>query len=72
MRNYLSSRSFKTLSVGSGETGNHIAGILNANNGDEIDCLKYAGYVINIANGVNTDVTINFVNLQPGAVFYLF
>lgn len=29
MRNYLSSRSFKTLYAGSGETGNHIAGILN-------------------------------------------
>lgn len=30
MRNYLSSQSFNTLSAGSGETGNHIVGILNA------------------------------------------
>lgn len=72
MRNYLSSRAFDRVSVGGDDTGNNIAGVLNARNGDTVDCLKYAGHVINIGEGETGVVTVQFDNLQPGAVFHLY
>ena len=72
MRNYLSSRSFHRASVGGDDTGNNIAGVLNARNGDTVDCLKYAGHVINIGEGESGLVNVHFDNLQPGAVFHLY
>lgn len=72
MRNYLSSRAFDRVSVGGDDTGNNIAGVLNVSDGGTVDCLKYAGYVINIGEGETGTVDVRFDNLQPGAVFHLF
>ena len=46
--------------------------ILNVSGGETVDCLKYAGYVINIGEGATAPVVFEFNNLQPGAVFHLY
>lgn len=47
MRNYLSSRAVDRVSVGGDDTGNNIAGVLNASDGDTVDCLKYNKFLLN-------------------------
>lgn len=72
MRNYLSSRSFGTLSAGASDPDEAfmaIKALPDANS--TLDCTKYAGYIVTVGDNTVVTATVNLTNLTPGTIIHI-
>lgn len=72
MRNYLSSRSFGTLSAGAADPDEAFVAIKELPDATStLDCTKYAGYVVKIGDSSVGTATVTLTNLTPGAIIHI-